>query len=111
MGTQYTKEELGSNQEHHHYAEGSRVETTVWESPSNHRAKLDFKIFRDGNPSGFGSMEFERDFHILVLICVEKNIKISKDYTSFATTSPHDQLWMVEIKIVDTCDWCESITY
>ena len=41
--------------------------------------KLDFKIFRDGNPSGFGSMEFERDFHILVLICVEKNIMISKD--------------------------------
>ena len=59
------------------------------------KPKLDFKVFRDGNPSGFGSMEFERYFHILVLIDAEKNIKISKDYTSFATTSPNDQLWMV----------------
>ena len=84
MGSQYTKDELGSNQEHHHYAEGSRVESRQqFESPLRiTEPKLDFKIFRDGNPSGFGSMEFERDFHILVLICVEKNIKISKDYTS-----------------------------
>ena len=86
MGTQYTKEELGSNQEHHHYAEGSRVESPLRIT----EPKLDFKIFRDGNPSGFGSMEFKRDFHILVSIYAEKNIKISKDYTSFATTSPHD---------------------
>ena len=37
------KEEFGSNQEHHYYVEGSRVETTIWESPSNHETKIGFQ--------------------------------------------------------------------
>ena len=63
------------------------------------KPRLDFKVFRDGNPSGFGTMEFERDFHILVSIYAEKNIKISKYYPFFAATTLHNQLWTVEKKI------------
>ena len=80
MGTQYTKEERSVLIKNTITMQKGRESRQQFESPLRiTEPKLDFKIFRDGNPSGFGSMEFEREFHILVLICVEKNIMISKD--------------------------------